>query len=147
MACNFPAILNHKNIMASLSSLQWSHNERDGVSNHKPHSCLHNRLFRRRSKKTSKLHVTCLCEGNSPGTGEFPAQRASNMENVSIWWRHHDTTNFFLHMPIIFTDDHFYWLIWFNLVKIKLGSLYFYFHCCPLNPSGPRPARPARPSR
>ena len=24
------------------------------------------------------------------GTGEFPAQRASYAENVSIWWRHHD---------------------------------------------------------
>ena len=23
------------------------------------------------------------------GTGEFPAQRSSNAENVSIWWRHH----------------------------------------------------------
>ena len=23
--------------------------------------------------------------------GEFPAQMASNAENVSIWWRHHDT--------------------------------------------------------
>ena len=22
--------------------------------------------------------------------GKFPAQRASNVENVSIWWRHHD---------------------------------------------------------
>ena len=31
-------------------------------------------------KKTSKLHVTGLCEGNSPVTGEFPAQRASNAE-------------------------------------------------------------------
>ena len=30
-----------------------------------------------------------LCEGNSPATGEFPAQRASYAENVSIWWRHH----------------------------------------------------------
>ena len=29
--------------------------------------------------------------GNSPGTGEFPAQMASNAENVSIWWRHHDS--------------------------------------------------------
>ena len=28
--------------------------------------------------------------GNSPGTGEFPAQRASYAENVSIWWRHHE---------------------------------------------------------
>ena len=44
---------------------------------------------RRRSKKTSKLWVTGLCEGNSPVTGEFPAQRASNAENVSIWCRHH----------------------------------------------------------
>ena len=28
--------------------------------------------------------------GNSPMTSEFPAQKASNAENVSIWWRHHD---------------------------------------------------------
>ena len=26
-----------------------------------------------------------------PVTGEFPAQKASNAENVSIWWRHHET--------------------------------------------------------
>ena len=64
--------------------LQWRHNKRDGVSNHQPHNCLLNRLFRRKSKKTSKLCVTGLCEGNSPVTGEFPAQRASNAENVSI---------------------------------------------------------------
>ena len=37
----------------------------------------------------SKLRVTGLCVGNSPGTGEFPAQMANNVENVSIWWRHH----------------------------------------------------------
>ena len=43
-------------------------------------------------KKTSKLRVTGLCAGNSPVAGEFPAQRASNAENVSIWWRHHDPT-------------------------------------------------------
>ena len=45
--------------------------------------------WKRRSKKTSKLLVTGLREGNSPVTGEFPAQRASNAKNVSIWWRHH----------------------------------------------------------
>ena len=39
--------------------------------------------------KTSKLRVTGLCAGNSPGTGEFPAQMASYAKNVSIWWRHH----------------------------------------------------------
>ena len=70
-------------------SLHWRHSDHDGVSNHQPHDCLLNRLFRRRSKKTSKLRVTGLGAGNSPGTGEFPAQMASNAENVSIWWRHH----------------------------------------------------------
>ena len=73
----------HKHI----ESLRWCHNERDSVSNHQPHDCLLNRLFRRRSNKTSKLRVVGLCAGNSPRTGEFPAQMASNTENVSIWWR------------------------------------------------------------
>ena len=71
-------------------SLHWRHNGHDGVSNHQPHDCLPNRLFRRRSKKISKLRVTGLCTENSPETGEFPAQMASNAENVSIWWRNHD---------------------------------------------------------
>ena len=71
------------------SPLQWRHNRCDGVSNHQPRDCLLNRLFRRRSKKISKFRVTGLCAGNSPGTGEFPTQMASNAENVSIWWRHH----------------------------------------------------------
>ena len=59
------------------------HNGRDGVSNHQPHDCLRNRLFGRRSKKSSKLCVTGICvgnKGNSPVTGEFPAQMASNTE-------------------------------------------------------------------
>ena len=71
-------------------SSQWRHNEGDGVSNNQPHDCLRSRLFRRRSVRTSKLRVASLCEGNSPVTGEFPAKRASNTENLSIWWRHHD---------------------------------------------------------
>ena len=75
-------------------SLQWRHNGRDSVSNHQPHDCLLNRLFRRRSKKTSKLRVT-VCAGNLPGTGEFPAQMASNAENVFIWWRRHDSDEVF----------------------------------------------------
>ena len=42
--------------------------------------------------ESSMLRFTGLCEGNSPLTGEFPAQGASNAENVSIWWRHHVVT-------------------------------------------------------
>ena len=60
------------------TSLQWRHNGLDSVSSHQPHDCLLNRSFGRRSKKTSKLRVTGLCVGNSPVTGEFPAQMASN---------------------------------------------------------------------
>ena len=69
-------------------------NERDGVSNHRCIDFLLNRLYRRRSTKTPKLCVTGACGGNSPVTGEFPAQRASNAENVSIWWHHHAMATF-----------------------------------------------------
>ena len=69
----------------SQRTLQWRHNKCDGVSNHQPHDCLLNRLFKAQIKKSINARA-----GNSPVTGEFPAQRASNAENVSIWWRHHD---------------------------------------------------------
>ena len=35
-------------------------------------------------------HHWALCAGISPVTGDFPAQMASNVEIVSIWWRHHE---------------------------------------------------------
>ena len=72
-------------------SLRWRHNGRDSVSYHQSHHRLLNCLFGCRSKKTSKLHVTGLCAGNSPGTGEFPAQMASNADIFSIWWCHHNS--------------------------------------------------------
>ena len=53
-------------------SLRWRHNGRDSVSNHQPHQSLFNRLFRRRSKKTSKLRVSGFCAGNSPGSVNSP---------------------------------------------------------------------------
>ena len=81
-------------------ALPWRHNGLDSVSNHQPHHCLLSRLFGRRSKKTSKLRVTGLCAWNSPGTGEFPAQRASYAENVSIWWRHHGKCMWKCHLQI-----------------------------------------------
>ena len=77
--------------LLSVQALQWRYNGCDGVSNHQPYDCLLNRFYWRGSKKTSKHRVTGLCEGNSPVTGEFPAQRASNAKNVFIWWRHHAT--------------------------------------------------------
>ena len=73
----------YRNCKAWGTSLQWHHNEHDGVSNHQPDNCLLNRLSKCRSKRNSKLRVTGLA------TGAFPAQRAINEENVSIWWPHH----------------------------------------------------------
>ena len=81
--------LSQSHILGILWALQWRHNGHDCVSNHQPNHCLLNRLFWCRSKKASMLRVSVLCAGNSPVTGEFPAQMASNAEMVSIWWRHH----------------------------------------------------------
>ena len=75
-----------------LYSLQWRHNGHNSVSNHQPRDCLLSRLFRCRLKNPTKLRFTGLCVGNSPVTGEFPSQRASKVENVSIWWPHHVDT-------------------------------------------------------
>ena len=80
-------------------TLQWRCNERDGVSNHQPHDCLLNRLFRRRPKKTPKLHVTGLCAGNSPVKGTVTRKMFQfddivmvdddddiTMINITYWW-------------------------------------------------------------
>ena len=87
-------------VYISMIALQWRHKGCDSVSNHQPHDCLLNGLFKRRSKKTSKPRVTGLCVGNSPVPGEFPAQMASNAENVSISWRHHVSPPVLTHWPM-----------------------------------------------
>ena len=106
-----------------LPSLRWRHNGRDCVSNHQPHDWLLNRLFRHRSKKTSKLRVTGLCAVNSPGTGEFPAQRASYAENVSIWWRHHVKlceTMIYIYIIYIYSAEE-----WLRMIYTGVGPLQF----------------------
>ena len=75
-------------------TLQWCHNGQGDVSNHQPRDCLLNRLYRHRSKKTSKLRVAGVCAGNSLVTSECHAQKTSNAENVSIWWHHHEWSGF-----------------------------------------------------
>ena len=93
---NIPILYWNATALLRTITLRWRHNGHDRGSNHQPHDCLLNHLYRRRSKKTSKLRVTGLCAGNSPGTGEFHAQMASNAENVSIWWRHHEKVSTWL---------------------------------------------------
>ena len=96
-------------------TLDWRHNGHHGVSNHLPHHCLFNRLFRRRWKKPSKLRLTGLCVGNLPVTCEFPAQMVSNAEKFPFddvimiyllyirdwlslcWWWPGDNVRYHLH--------------------------------------------------
>ena len=78
-------------------TLQWRHNGWDSVSNQQPHDCLLNHFFLRADQRKHQSSASLAFVWgihrwpvNSPVTGEFPAQMASNAENVSIWWRHHD---------------------------------------------------------
>ena len=51
------------------------------------YSTVYSGAYRRKHQSTASL---AFVRGIHRGTGEFPAQMASNAENVSIWWRHHD---------------------------------------------------------
>ena len=72
-------------------TLRWRHNDHAGVSNHQFRDCLLNRLFRRRSKKTSKLRVTGLCAENSPGPVNSPhagpvTRKMFPFDDVNMQW-------------------------------------------------------------
>ena len=133
-------------IVRHYTALLWRHNERDGVSNHASLDSLLNRLFRLRSKKISKLRVTGICQGNTPVTVEFPWQRTSNAENVSILWRNlrHDYLERFTSSILRSTGDiecdisdkqwllylknlqslWWSWVIWFLIKTISIGHVH-----------------------
>ena len=63
------------------------------------------------------------CAGNSPVTGEIPAQRASNAENVSIWWRHHmlfqaTCDRIIRNLCELFSSISLYFLIFFSTLML-----------------------------
>ena len=74
-------------------------------------------IVRSGTDQRSKLHVTGLCVGNSPVSGEFPTQRASNAENDSIWWRHH------VHDPSHVLFYNMYINGWFQLISDMISNL------------------------
>ena len=49
------------------------------------YSTVYSGTYQRKYQSSASL---AFVRGNSLVTGEFPAQRASNAENISIWWRH-----------------------------------------------------------
>ena len=106
-----------------MTSLKWCHNEHDGISNHRRLDYLLNHLFRLRWKKTSELHVTGLCEGNSLVTGEFPTQRASDVENDSSLWRRHDT----IWLLPQYASNGWVLRLWSDPLPVNVGSYFFTF--------------------
>ena len=88
--------------------LHWRHNDHDGVSNHQPHGCLLNRLFKCRSKKTPKLRVTGICVRNSPGPvnsrtkGQLRGQCFHLM--TSSWLRFYTTTMSCSSLPFLLQE-------------------------------------------
>ena len=89
----FHGIWNKDEKFINEMSLQWRYNEHDGVSNHQHLECLPNHLFWHRSwhGKHQSAALLSFVRGIHPW---FPSQRASNAENISIWWRHHGATIF-----------------------------------------------------
>ena len=86
-------------------------------------------------RKRSKLRVTGLCEGKSPVSGEFPAQRAINAKNVSIWLRHHELPNFQYWMKIVSFSvwvKYFVWNVKWNLSNTTQNILPIHWQMCTL---------------
>ena len=73
--------------------LHWRHNDHGGVSNHQPHGCLTQSLIQAQIKENIKAPRHWPLCGEFTRICEFPAQKASNAGNVSIWWRHHEHIN------------------------------------------------------
>ena len=86
-------------------TIQWRHNDHDGVSK-SPASRLFTQLFiQTQIKENIKATRHWPLCGEFTGTGEFPAQRASYAENVSIWWRHHEQNRFHGQGPELLRDS------------------------------------------
>ena len=77
-----------------------------------------NRLFRHRSKNMSKLRATGLYEGNPPVAGGFPSDRASNAENVSIWWRHHEDDTIWSKLNSYLVFKRYPFLVFYSIMQI-----------------------------
>ena len=109
-----------------LWSLQWRHNIRDSVSNHQPHDCLLNRLFRRRSKKTSKLRASGLCAGNSPHKCAVTRKRFP-FDDVTMWILHWmlSTNKIISHGRVIFSNTTVS-----TYEKIAHGHEYYFYGLC-----------------
>ena len=90
--------------------------------------------FRAQIKENIKAPCHWPLCGEFTGTGEFPAQRASNAENVSIWWRHHDMIGCAMtgvcswyNSCVMMLPNHSWWC---HLVLCQNEIKKKYFHFC-----------------
>ena len=95
----------HQNILLWLCSfawlLTWRHNGHDGVSNHQPHDCLLNSFSGADQRKHQSSPSVAFVRGIHRGPANSIAQMASNVENVSIWWRHHGIDHLYTFADLI----------------------------------------------
>ena len=75
-----------------MKTSQWRHNERDRVASQITsltivYSTVYSGVDQRKHQRSALLAFVRRIHPSV--TGEFPAQKASNAENISIWWRHH----------------------------------------------------------
>ena len=122
-------------------SLQWRHNGRDSVSNHQPHECLLNCLFRRRFKKNQSSASLAFVRGihrwpvNSLHKGPV-TRKLFPFHDVIMWttnyttsFRAHGKTNVSTTTNPTLTSMSFYTLAkWTRYIYINLEQLPFGKH-------------------
>ena len=101
-----------------LHTLQWRHNERHGVPNHHCFDCLLNCVFRRRSKKTSKLCVTGLrVRGSHLGLANSP-------HKGSVTWKMFPFNDIIMYTRVIC----FCYGSWHNHILQLIETLHFMYN-------------------
>ena len=104
-------------------SLQWCHNEHNGISNHQPPNYLLNRLFRQKSKKPQSLASLVFVRGihrwpvNSPHKGPV-TRKMFPFDDVIMW-------NIFHKIGMRFSH---YALFWCGYVVSFCGFMWFFIH-------------------
>ena len=118
--------------------LQWCHNERNWVSNHRGVSIVCSIVG---SGEDLRKHQSSASLAIVGGISEFPTQKASSVENVSIWWRHHGVLNIY--------SQHLYYNFLKRSVCIltSISLMYTYIPCNPFDSVISNTLRPKRNRR
>ena len=121
MTASRPQVNWHSNVTTWMGedaswSLQWGHNERDGVSNYEPHVCLLDCLFRRRSRKHQSPAPLVFVRGihrwpvNSPHKGPVTRKMFPFDDFIMVQYIMHG------------------WRLLTSTVKIDLGGVCLWWH-------------------